>query len=126
MSRGIQDRMKVYRCSRCDHVVAVVSESAIFEFARCGNCGLRLLPPMPGETPGPIRLACCGCDRDDFDGIAELPTDWYGIDEVQTLAEATADNGDSSWWTHLGWCVDCVSAEPHLYEDTSEQANLFE
>ena len=46
-----------------------------------------------------IRLACMVCDREDFDGISELPDDWDGISEAEEM--------HSGWWTHLGWCPDC-------------------
>ena len=63
---------------------------------------------------GKIRLGCHHCDREDFDGIDDLPTDWMDILEVQSLAEATleVDFQDKSrsaldWQTHLGVCPEC-------------------
>ena len=63
---------------------------------------------------GKIRLGCNYCDREDFDGVAALPTDWTGIHEVQSLTEATreVDFDDKSrsaldWQTHLGDCPEC-------------------
>ena len=61
-----------------------------------------------------IRLGCTSCDREDFDGVDELPTDWDDIDEVRSFAEATreVDFDDTSrspldWHTHLGVCPEC-------------------
>lgn len=31
-----------------------------------------------------IRLACRLCDRDDFDGVAEVPGNWFDVEEVQS------------------------------------------
>ena len=63
---------------------------------------------------GKIRLGCHHCDREDFDGIDDLPTDWMDIHEVQSLPEATreVDFDDKSrsaldWQTHLGVCPEC-------------------
>ena len=63
---------------------------------------------------GQIRLACCECDRDDFDGVDELPTDWSDITEEQSLQDALAEvsTGDPrksifEWHTHLGLCPEC-------------------
>ena len=66
----------------------------------------------------PIRLACVDCDRDDCDGVAEIPAGWVDVSEVSSLAEAltTYEEGDGEppegysvldWYTHLGWCPDC-------------------
>ena len=52
------------------------------------------------------RLACEKCDRDDFDGVETLPTDW------EDIAEATTTGNDSQWWTHIGMCPDCQLAQP--------------
>lgn len=49
---------------------------------------------------GQIRLACIDCDREDFDGIDEIPENWSYVDAV--------DAGECEWWTHLGWCPDCI------------------
>lgn len=69
---------------------------------------------------GPYRLACeGGCLRDDFNGVKELPSDWTGIYEYQTLKEALStyeDDGDPDppegysvmdWETHRGTCPNC-------------------
>ena len=65
-------------------------------------------------TQEPIRLACSECDRDDFDGIDELPIDWTDITEVQSLKEslrevALDDQSRSplDWHTHVGTCAEC-------------------
>ena len=43
-----------------------------------------------------IRLACRLCDRDDFDFVEKLPSDWFSIETVPdyeaTLREACPDN----------------------------------
>ncbi len=67
------------------------------------------------HPPGPIRLACAECDRDDMDGIHRLPPDWTNITFVQSLAAsrkvapASDANGQSpfEWYTHLGLCPAC-------------------
>lgn len=65
-----------------------------------------------------IRLACMFCDRDDCDGIAKIPRDWFSVDEVQTYEESMreADFDDPKvsvldWYTHLGVCPECQQAE---------------
>ncbi len=58
-----------------------------------------------------IRLSCNYCDREDFDGINEIPADWDNVEFVRTQAENEADEEDSSWWTHIGTCPDCAAAE---------------
>ena len=67
---------------------------------------------------GPIRLGCHSCDREDFDGISELPPDWLDISVVQTLEQSRqeVDWSDRSrspleWYTHLGICPDCQAEE---------------
>jgi hypothetical protein len=61
-----------------------------------------------------IRLGCNHCDREDFDGIDELPSDWTDIHEVRSFDEAIreVDVDDQSrsvfdWQTHLGVCPEC-------------------
>ena len=63
---------------------------------------------------GKIRLGCSYCDREDFNGIDELPSDWTDIHEVQSFEEAIreVDFDDQSrsvfdWQTHLGACPEC-------------------
>ena len=53
---------------------------------------------------GLLRLGCCHCDRDDFDGVASFPTDWTKIQVVK-------QQGLGIWETHLGVCPNC---QPHL------------
>ena len=66
---------------------------------------------------GQIRLACNECDRNDFDGINQLPADWEDIEEVQSLEQSRqeVDINDQSrspleWYTHLGTCPDCQAS----------------
>lgn len=58
-----------------------------------------------------VRLACTLCHREDLDGITEARlaalSDWDDIHAAQSYEDATADNGDSAWWTHLGTCPRC-------------------
>lgn len=67
---------------------------------------------------GPYRLECVGlCFRDDFDGVKELPSDWDGVHEVQSLRDSLStydDKGDPppgysvlDWATHIGLCPWC-------------------
>ena len=63
---------------------------------------------------GRIRLACLICDREDFDGVDVLPSDWEDIAEVQTYEESIREiarddpDGDvTAWHTHLGVCPHC-------------------
>lgn len=64
-----------------------------------------------------IRLACRLCDRDDFDFVEELPTDWFSIEEVQqyeaSLRESCPDVDVKAfdWFTHLGVCPTCYETE---------------
>lgn len=74
---------------------------------------------------GTIRLACGSCDREDFDGINEIPSDWIDVLEVQSLKESRrqVDFDDRTrsvleWYTHLGTCPDCQREE--LTDDSSE------
>lgn len=64
-----------------------------------------------------VRLACVGCDIEDYDGITpeELSNivaigAWSGVDEVQSYAESIFSGPGScgEWWTHLGWCPECL------------------
>ncbi|HEY2827896.1 MAG TPA: hypothetical protein VGJ04_09875 [Pirellulales bacterium] len=64
---------------------------------------------------GRIRLGCVACDRDDFDCVDALPTDWEEITEVQSYESSLVPKGFSDrdnescldWQTHLGICPDC-------------------
>jgi len=72
--------------------------------------------------PRTIRLACIGCDREDFDAITPselaqaIASGWRYVRREQTYAEAcrTYDHDPPpgysalAWWTHLGWCPDCA------------------
>lgn len=50
----------------------------------------------------PMRLACRECDREDADGVFEIPEGWQRVFEE-------SDNGDDyQWWTHSGVCPDCA------------------
>ena len=49
---------------------------------------------------GLLRLGCCHCDRDDFDGVASFPPDWTKIQVVK-------QQGLDIWETHLGVCPNC-------------------
>lgn len=69
---------------------------------------------------GPYRLACQGCDRDDFDGVKRLPKGWDYIRRVQSLKESltTYDRDEYpkgysvlDWYTHMGICPDCREVE---------------
>lgn len=63
-----------------------------------------------------IRLGCAYCDRDDFDFISNLPTDWHRVSPVQKWEEAIqppkGDEGDYlAWETHAGVCPECFVRE---------------
>ena len=67
---------------------------------------------------GKIRLACYACDREDFDDINEIPSDWTDVDEVQSLEESRRPvefddqkRSPCEWYTHLGTCPDCQQEE---------------
>ena len=67
---------------------------------------------------GQIRLGCDHCDRNDFDGVLELPKDWLNITEVQSWEESQrpvdSDEENRSvfeWQTHLGTCPECNAEE---------------
>ncbi len=70
--------------------------------------------PAAAKRQPPFRLACVGCDRDDYDGVWRLPKDWTGISKEQTLGQSKAEvpPGDTTrslfdWHTHIGYCTDC-------------------
>ena len=63
---------------------------------------------------GRIRLACLNCDRQDCDGVAELPPGWQDMGGVQSYEESIReidpndrDGSVFAWYTHLGLCPDC-------------------
>jgi len=59
-----------------------------------------------------IRLSCNYCDREDCDGIDEIPPGWEDVEFFRTQEEMEADEEDASWWTDIGTCPDCL-AEGH-------------
>ena len=80
------------------------------------------------EKDGPrranIRLGCMHCDRDDFDGVSQFPSDWEDVFEVQSYEESVKPvelddpNGDVSLWeTHMGVCPDCQEQEDEIDPD---------
>lgn len=64
---------------------------------------------------GSIRLACMFCDRTDFDGVDEIPTNWFSVDESRACGELLRETGfidnPSGWYTHLGVCPECQTIE---------------
>ncbi len=65
--------------------------------------------------PEAIRLGCIHCNRNDFDGVHELPSDWHEIYPIQTW-NASIEQIKSNdllkrsalvWETHLGVCPEC-------------------
>jgi hypothetical protein len=76
---------------------------------------------------GRIRLGCIVCDREDFDRIDKLPTDWEDIDEVQSFEESIQEvrpddpDGDVTFWeTHMGVCPDCQKDDAALAAEDEE------
>lgn len=68
---------------------------------------------------GKTRLGCLFCDRDDFDGIAEIPADWYAVDRVQSYEDSYAEEIDQrgspfDWQTHIGVCPECEVSRCHV------------
>jgi hypothetical protein len=67
---------------------------------------------------GKILLACTECEREDFDGVDEIPSDWRDVHEVQSYEESCreVDPRDYKasvfeWYTHLGICPECYQVE---------------
>ena len=62
-----------------------------------------------------IRLGCLFCDRDDCDGVTEIPASWFSVEHVQDVAasmrEAGLDEDVTFWQTHLGVCPECQEVE---------------
>ena len=62
-----------------------------------------------------IRLGCLFCDRDDCDGVNDIPASWFSVDRVQDFAASMRDagvDGDVTFWqTHLGVCPECQESE---------------
>ncbi len=74
-------------------------------------------PPRKKRRP-PIRLACAGCDREDYDGVWRIPKNWEGVQRHQTLTqsyevveETDTHKSQFDWFTHLGTCPDCQEAD---------------
>jgi hypothetical protein len=82
---------------------------------------------MTNETTARIRLACAFCDREDCDGITEeelaekVAQGWMDIAQRQTYEESVKVYDDSAdaplgysvfdWWTHVGYCPDCLNED---------------
>jgi hypothetical protein len=67
---------------------------------------------------GKIRLACTECDREDYDGVDQIPSDWVDVHEVQSYEESCREVDPSDfkksvfeWYTHLGCCPECHAIE---------------
>jgi hypothetical protein len=67
---------------------------------------------------GTIRLACTECEREDFDGVNEIPPDWRDVREIQSYEESCREVDPSDckrsvfeWYTHLGICPECYQIE---------------
>lgn len=62
-----------------------------------------------------IRLGCLFCDRDDCDGVRDIPASWFAVDRVQDFATSMrvvgVDADFSFWQTHLGVCPECQESE---------------
>ena len=79
---------------------------------------------------GRIRLGCVVCDREDFDRIDKLPTDWEDIDEVQSFEESIQEvgpddpDGDVTFWeTHMGVCPDCQKDDAALVAADDQESD---
>ncbi len=74
---------------------------------------------MPRDPSPHFRLGCFHCDREDYDGVTELPKDWTDITEVQTLEQALTPVDFTAptrlnifeWQTHLGVCPECQTED---------------
>lgn len=79
-----------------------------------------------------IRLGCLHCDRDDFDGVSELPQDWTNVAPVQrwelAIRPVEAKSGDElsifDWQTHLGICPDCQAEYDAVEKPVNEPPEL--
>ena len=65
-----------------------------------------------------IRLRCHQCDREDFDGIVEIPSDWTDVTFVppleasrQEVALSDTSRNRFEWYTHLGTSPECQTEE---------------
>ncbi len=84
----------------------------------------------PASPKGKIRLGCVHCDRNDFDGMELLPTDWFDVTFIQSW-EASIEIIETddpfrgiatNWETHLGVCPSCN--EFYDREETSEKTTV--
>jgi hypothetical protein len=79
-------------------------------------------------TIGDIALACINC-HDGATNYRSIPAGWIG---VEYGGEITDDESDMRWWTHIGWCADCIRDYPwqcEVEEDSEPQIvqdELFE
>jgi hypothetical protein len=78
---------------------------------------------------GRIRLACLLCEREDCDGIDEIPADWYDVDEFQSYESSVEEipvedqsRSPLEWHTHLGVCPECAKIAGYL-DDTKSASN---
>ena len=85
----------------------------------------RQIEPDQGHS-ALVRLGCTYCDRDDFDGVTELPKDWLDVQEIQSWEDSVrpvaADDTQRSvhdWQTHLGICPECNAKEERAVIDDS-------
>lgn len=89
----------------------------------------RQIEPAKG-LPAFIRLGCAYCDRDDFDGVSELPKDWLDVQAIQSWEDSVrpvaADDMQRSvhdWQTHLGICPECNAKEEQAAVDDSADSD---
>ncbi len=84
-----------------------------------------------------IRLGCIHCDRQDCDGISEIPTDWRSVFQCHEWNESeNVQCAQSTWETHRGVCPDCfamysrheapLSAEDKADESEPELRALYQ
>jgi hypothetical protein len=90
----------------------------------CPSCYIGICPACRNRVPrGRIRLACMGCDRNDYDEITPeqlakaIQDGWQDVSEEHTfeescqvyeLGQTPLGRSIMDWWTHLGWCPDCA------------------
>ncbi len=77
-------------------------------------------------SPRRIRLGCAYCDRDDFDGVSELPKDWLDLREWQSWEAsirppnaAETQRQVHDWQTHIGICPECFAEMERLADEVS-------
>ncbi|MDZ4852612.1 MAG: hypothetical protein SGI77_25260 [Pirellulaceae bacterium] len=79
---------------------------------------------VDAPKPEAIRLGCIHCDRNDFDGVKEMPSDWHEIFPIQTWHASIEEIERNDplkrsalvWETHLGVCPEC-------YEEFDREEN---